>query len=61
MIQRELIDQAFALYRRILEVEGLSEFSSRRAKRLRHLADRAFNRYTRRKDAYERAINAQIE
>jgi len=58
MIQRELTDQAFALYRRILEVEGMSDFSSRRAKRLRHLADRAFNRYTRRKNAYELSINA---
>ncbi len=58
MIQRELTDQAFALYRRILEVEGMSDFSSRRANRLRHLADRAFNRYTRRKNAYERFINA---
>jgi hypothetical protein len=57
MILKELTDQAFALYRKILDVEGMSDFSSHRAKRLRHLADKAFVRYTRRKIAYERFIN----
>ena len=54
MTQLELTDQAFTLYRKILDAEGLSDFSSHRAKRLRQLADRAFDRYTRRKNACER-------
>ena len=58
MTLKELTEQAFALYRRILDVEGMSDFSSHRANRLRHLADRAFDRYTRRKNAYERFINS---
>jgi len=53
---KELTDQAFALYRKILDVEGLSSFSSHRAKRLRQLADRAFHRYTRRKNVYENFV-----
>jgi len=36
----------------------MSDFSSLRAKRLRHLADRAFERYSRRKIAYERLLEA---
>jgi hypothetical protein len=39
----ELTEQAFALYRRILDVEGMSDFSSQKAKRLRNLADKAFD------------------
>ena len=53
MTQLELTDQAFALYRKILDAVGMFDFSSRRAKRLRNLADKAFDRYTRRKNAYE--------
>jgi len=57
MTSIELIEQAFTLYRRILDVEGMSDFSSLKAKRLRNLADKAFDRYTRRKIAYERLIS----
>ncbi len=57
MTSIKLTDQAFALYRRILDVEGMSDFPSQKAKRLRNLADRAFDRYTRRKIAYERSIS----
>ncbi|MGZ5031214.1 MAG: hypothetical protein ACXV8I_11540 [Methylobacter sp.] len=55
--QVALTEQAFALYRRLLNVEGMSDFSSQKAKRLRTLADKAFDRYTRRKMAYERSIS----
>lgn len=48
MTSKELTEQAFALYRRLLEIEGLSDFSSPRAKRLRHIADLAHIRYERR-------------
>lgn len=48
---QELIEQAFALYRRLLEVEGLSGFFSNRAQRLRLLADKANARYQRRLQA----------
>lgn len=57
MTSSELTDQAFALYRKLLDAEGMSDFTSHRAKRLRYLADRAFARYTRRKIAYERLSN----
>jgi len=56
MTPLELSEQAFGLYRKILDEEGMSDFSSLRAKRLRHLADRAFERYSRRKIAYERLL-----
>lgn len=46
-----LTDQAFALYRRLLEVEGLSGFFSTRAQRLRLMADKANARYQRRLQA----------
>ncbi len=39
MTPLELTEQAFRLYRKILDEEGMFDFSSLRAKRLRHLAD----------------------
>ncbi|WP_152556558.1 hypothetical protein [Methylobacter tundripaludum] len=51
---KELTEQAFALYRRIIDVEGLCGFYFSRAKRLRLLADKANARYIRRLEAWWR-------
>jgi hypothetical protein len=51
---KELTEQAFALYRRLLEVEGTYGFYTYRAKRLRVLADKSNARYKRRLETWWR-------
>jgi hypothetical protein len=51
---KELTEQAFALYRKLLDVEGLCGFYTYRAKRLRLIADKSNARYRRRLEAWWR-------
>lgn len=51
---KELTEQAFELYRRLLDVEGQFGFYTYRAKRLRLLADKSKARYKRRLEAWWR-------
>jgi hypothetical protein len=58
MTPKEFTEQAFALYRKLLDMEGQCGFYSYRAKRLRLIADKANARYTRRLEAWWQAKEA---
>ena len=51
-MRKELTEQAFSLYRRILDSEGLYGFYMNRAKKLRLLADKTYARYRRRLETW---------
>jgi hypothetical protein len=49
---KELSNQAWRTYIKIITTERLLSFSMQRSKRLRQLADRAYRRYTRRREMW---------